>query len=511
MKRIDIGKICLFLFILMGLTIIAINYCLGYFYISGLLFLMSLVFLVLILAVAKHEWGSAKFDIFQPIIFTGFLFFFPNFVIKTWTIIWVNEEGPMIKNLWDPDFSISLALFVGVISYGCLIFGYYFCPVQKWAQRQFLKFKFRIINIKLITLPSLLLFFIGIFSSYYLITTGQGLGYSDVEKVSPFMHLFQQISKFNLYAFFIFLYCYFIIRGREASWKIHLAFMLVCQLILGFFIGSRGYLFLTGLVAIAAMQYSGYLRGSLFRTLKGGTFLLILLFLGIVFVTPFREIKYKLIGFDRPYSLEESFLIYKEVTKSENISSFGDAITYLWELATDRANNMTSLATVLERADKVKDLEVAYGIDKNMLWEFIWGLVPRFLYPDKPIMSDFAVKFGIIYHDNPIYMRSWSNPTIIGDLYRNAGYLGIILGMIFLGMFLRVIYVCLAEHARNPLSFMVYVFSIININFEGTYIGIFHGLIRLWIIMLIFSKIFGLMTRSRGTISKSSPVNQIGP
>jgi hypothetical protein len=165
---------------------------------------------------------------------------------------------------------------------------------------------------------------------------------------------------------------------------------------------------------------------------------------------------------------------------------------------------MTSLAAVLERADKVKDLEVAYGIDKNMLREFLWGLAPRFLYPTKPIMSDFAVKFGIIYHDNPPYMRSWSNVTIMGDLYRNAGYPGIILGMVFLGMFLRGIYTILVEHSHNPLTYMAYFFSIMTMNYEGNYIGIFHGLIRLWIMIWVFSKTLSLISGFRPLYKSAS-------
>ena len=455
--------------------------------------LLSLLFSMAISAVAYHEKTRGRFDLFHPILFSGFLFFFPNFVLKTWIIILSDAEEPIITKLWNPDHSILLALIVGLVAYGCLILGYYRCPFKDWARRQLLKFKSQFFSFKTIPLPSMVLFLTGIGCSYYLLATGQGVGYTDVQEVGPFMNVLQHISKFNLYALFIFLYAYLLVPGGNLAWKMEIAFIISCQFTLGFIIGSRGYLFLTGLVVTAAMQYSGYFKVKPTRVLKVGGLLVLLLFLGMIFVTSFRQIKYKYIGFDQPYSMKESWFVYREAIRSENINNLSQALTYFGELITVRLNNMTSLASVLERADKVKDIEIAYGINSNMLQEFLWGLVPRFLYPNKPILSDFALKFGIIYRDNPVSMRSWSNPTIIGDLYRNARYPGIIIGMIFLGMFLRLMYIALVERVKNLFSFMAFTFSILNMNLEGTFIGVFHGLIRLWIMMAVFYTAFLLI------------------
>jgi hypothetical protein len=269
--------------------------------------------------------------------------------------------------------------------------------------------------------------------------------------------------------------------------------MIFFQLVLGFLIGSRGYLFLNGLVALAAMNYTGYLRERPRRIIWGSCIIVVLLMVGIIFVTPFRELKIARVGFDRPAGLGEAADIYQDIGATRKSEDVAQTLTNFWDLVTQRANNMESLALVLERADKVQHLERAYGIDNNMLYDFTWGLVPRFLYPDKPIMSEFAVKFGHIYHDLPASMRSWSNPTIMGDLYRNVGYPGLILGMFILGIFLRLMYVALVENNRYPVFFVAFFFSVMGMNFEGTYVGLFHGLIRLWVMLAVFGGLLSLL------------------
>jgi hypothetical protein len=453
---------------------------------TGLPLALSLTLLALVASVAYRDYAAGKFDLFQPVLWKGLLFFVPNFVLKTWHIIFFGPDKEWLNKIDHWDYFFSFSLLTGLLAYLVMALGYYWFPCRRQIMGLLFKFKGRPLNPWGLKWPTFLLFLLGVAASYFLLRTGT-LGYTDFRESGPITHIIQQFSKYNLYALFIFLWAWLGIRApRGFSWLALLACMAFCQLVLGFLIGSRGYLFLNGLAVLAVLYYRGWLRGRFSRLVCSASLVAFLLVLGFVFATPFREVKYKLVGFDQPYGLGEAMTIYQGIIKSQEIGVKPETIIYFQYLLFKRANNMESLAVVLERADKVQHLEAAYGIRYNMAKEFFWGLVPRFVYPAKPILSEFAVEFGHLYHDLPPFMRSWSNPTIMGDLFRNLGYAGILAGMFILGFFLRWLYVVLVEHNRNPLLLMVYFFSLMNLNFEGTYIGLYHGVLRLWVMLALF-------------------------
>jgi len=409
---------------------------------TGVPLTLSVILLVLVAGVAYRDYAAGTFDLFQPVLWKGLLFFIPSFVLKTWHILWLGPDPAWLRkfNDWDGAFNLSLA--TGVLSYLCLALGYYVFPFRRRSRQFLASFKSRALNAWVLKWPLFVLFVTGVAASFYLLRTG-GLGYTDFRESGAFTHVIQHISKYNLYALFIFLWALMVSRSYgEPSWVTLLVVMACCP---------------------------------------------ILLVVGVIFVTPFREVKMRHIGFDRPAGMREAMAIYRDIAADRAREGPGQSLKCFLELITGRANNMESLAIVLERADQVQHLERAYGIANNMWDDFLWGLVPRFLYPQKPNTSLFSVKFGHIYHDLPPNMSSMSNPTIMGDLYRNLGYAGILVGMMVLGIFLRWLYIVLVEDNRNPLLFAVYFFTIMGMNFEGTYIGLYHALVRLWVMLGLFS------------------------
>lgn len=453
---------------------------------TGLPFLFSSMLLALIILVFYSEKNNGKVDLFQPILCMGLFFFLPNFVIKAWYVIFIESENPMLRKLINRDYYFTYCLFTAFLAYLCMIIGYYTFPFKNQFGSIWLRYKIIKNNYSNLKWPCFILFCIGMLVTLYLLTKGRA-GYVEIYGSGPFEQILLLISKYNYYAIFIFIFCYIMVRtNSDFSWKMLLAIILLCQLMLGFIAGSRSSLFLIGIIILAAMQYTNYDRLYSKKIILPALFIGILLFSGIFFVTQYREIKSEKMHISSPVTIINSIDLYKAVLskEGEGYSSIGQ---YVFEILAGRMNNMESLALVLERAPNVKHLERAYGIEDNITNEFLWGLVPRFIYPEKPILTEFAIKFGIIYHDNPKSSRGMSNPTIIGDLYRNFGYLGIIIGMLVFGIFLRGMHLVLMEHNQNLLFYMSYLFSVIQINFESTFMGFFHSMIRLWIMFALFS------------------------
>jgi hypothetical protein len=88
-------------------------------------------------------------------------------------------------------------------------------------------------------------------------------------------------------------------------------------------------------------------------------------------------------------------------------------------------------------------------------------VIPRALWPEKPNLDD-AGRFTQTYNQAPSSVRSATQITEIGDLYRNFGYVGVVVGMLCVG--LAVGGAARAyQHYRSPRADLVYVYAAMTI------------------------------------------------
>lgn len=87
--------------------------------------------------------------------------------------------------------------------------------------------------------------------------------------------------------------------------------------------------------------------------------------------------------------------------------------------------------------------------------------VPRVVWPEKPVLND-AAQFTQTYRQAPSEIRSSTQLTQIGDLYRNFGSLGVVIGLFLVGL---VVAGLTALHRRlaSPRSELVYLFAIVTV------------------------------------------------
>jgi hypothetical protein len=288
---------------------------------------------------------------------------------------------------------------------------------------------------------------------------------------------------------------------EHRRWRF-LAFTLSTVSMIGsLFTGARAGLFSTFVIIIAASALARYGKPSIWRLGKYMPIAAMLLLVGIVFISEYRDIRLNYAS-DTYVSPGETFGLFMETASSVANGKagrlFSEATDRFWE----RLNAIELLAVTLGRAEELQAFEKDYGMTNNIVNEVVWAFIPRPLWPAKPTQSgDFGLMFNGLYTNSTYY--TWSGPTIFGDLYRNYGIMGIVIGSIILGIYLRAIYEGLIKkRIHNGFAAMSYLFLLQTINYESTYAGFVSGGVRIVFLILVMSLInricYGRVKRSVG-------------
>ncbi|MEX5637537.1 hypothetical protein [Parafrankia sp. FMc2] len=112
---------------------------------------------------------------------------------------------------------------------------------------------------------------------------------------------------------------------------------------------------------------------------------------------------------------------------AKTITDSGDYLLY-------RVSSIDSLAVTLQRTPDI----IGYRSSWELLQMPMFGAIPRFVWPDKPVLQD-AYTFNHDYYsmDRSIYTSAAILPQ--GDLYRYGGLLPLAIGMMLFGVFARLV------------------------------------------------------------------------
>lgn len=137
---------------------------------------------------------------------------------------------------------------------------------------------------------------------------------------------------------------------------------------------------------------------------------------------------------------------------------------------------------VFNKTDKFE-----YG--RSFLDIFISLGPPRFIWKDKPIIAgrgnEFGRQVGVL--DSKDYTTS-VGPGIVGDLYMNFGFIGIIAGMFFFGIIFRFIYdlfIKYSGHSSAGIMFYVIIWIQIIKGVEDWIAPVWAGLVKILVILII--------------------------
>jgi hypothetical protein len=221
---------------------------------------------------------------------------------------------------------------------------------------------------------------------------------------------------------------------------------------------------------LASFLYSG--RKIIFKHYVGfGFALAVMLMAGMIYGTTFRSVRetQQIVSFDEyAATVPQTF---GRILEQDPVRVFAEGLA---TLAT-RVELVSSVAVVVSNYEMLAPYEEELGIANNIMVETFTFFIPRIIWSDKPVSIEPA-KYAELYFN---YSENSFSMTPIGDLIRNFGPVGIPIGMILLGGFLRVIHISLlGKQQFSYWRISLYFLLITAVSYDGTFGGILPTLFK---------------------------------
>lgn len=439
---------------------------------NGLMFLLPWVCAAILVIIAPSVvlYFAGKFDLFNPLVFAAWSYFLPAFGVGGLLLTFGLSRPYFMHLIENPEYDLPLTYVYIALGYVGMSVGFIIPGAKRageWISRKgFPKFDWKP---EQVLLPSVLLLFAGTFFYYFAWLAGT-VGYRLYDASDPFNSVTFFLQTVSLEA--TMLLWLFVFKSTKLKLFDFISLVLLMGLITirMMLAGNKGTLIMFVIVIFSAFVYSG--RKFMFRhAVTFGVVGMIAMFVGVVYGTTFRNQK----GGEDRTSLTE-YLSYVDKTlfvlSTRNpFEIFGDGI----QSVADRIETGSSLAVVVANYEKLQPYEAAYGLDNN-IWRYTWtAFIPRFMWNDKPLISDARAYSDLYfnYGDNSFAI------TPMGDLLRNYGPWGVPLGMMLLGFFMRIVYVALIENQPPNIGrAAMYYMMIYGISFESFYGTILPSVLR---------------------------------
>ena len=130
-------------------------------------------------------------------------------------------------------------------------------------------------------------------------------------------------------------------------------------------------------------------------------------------------------------------------------------------------DNKQQYALLIRSANVAQLTNVVRLVNQNGLYygkasaPLVMALIPRMLWPDKPLIrlgAWFALEIGQAYQNETGYINNSINMTVMGELYLDFGWIGVIIGSLLLGVFIALLWNS-TEFYLSPYNLMGTVFG----------------------------------------------------
>ena len=444
----------------------------GYYYLVPWCFATG----VLLLSPIVYQFVRGNFDPFHPLVFASWSYFFPGFAIGGFVLALGFSQPYYLSFVLDERANLPLTFvyvmlgFAGLIAGFIIPFGGRFgkaiaakMPAWDWKSEQVIK-------------PGLILLAIGVV--YTIIAFALGiLGYQKVAEIGRFDGLIMVLSSFWYEASFLLWVAIF--RSKKLNfihWAV-IAVLMVTSLSRAAFQGNRGSLVSLFILVAFAYGCSGKKIGPK-QIAMGGLLVTLALIIGMIYGTTFRSIKTT----EERMDMDKYAGVIGETVNSIADQSVFSNIGAGFESLGARLDSITPLAVVVSNYEKLAPYEEAYGISNNIWNETVVFIIPRFIWPEKPVPTP-PEKYADLYFNFP---NNSFTLTPMGDLLRNFGPWGVPLGMILIGFILRIIFAALIQGQvfsfwRSTMYFML----ITSVSYEGTFGLIVPTLVKIGVISIL--------------------------
>jgi oligosaccharide repeat unit polymerase len=401
-----------------------------------------------------------KFSFADPIVFGTWAYFFPAFVVGGLFFSTGWSQPYYLAYVQDVPYNLPLTIGLVALGFAGLSLGYFLpigARIGAWIEHYLPQANFKpskyvgpgIVLLALGILNTILAFILGVF------------GYQKADQISSYDGLIYFTTLFWMEASFLLWYLIFRKTQNILVNGVLIVLLIATAVSRALFAGNRGSAIQIFIVISLAYILSG--RELKFRqTLISGMILTILVIAGMIYGTTFRNIK----GGES----QQSFDQYSE-NVGRTLDQIGkdnsvETLQYGLQSLTERLDGLTTLSVVVSNYEQLAPYEEAYELDNNIWKDMTIYLVPRIIWKEKPPATD-ARKYSDLY-----FNQSDTSFVItpMGDLLRNFGVIGIPIGMLFIGLFLRIFYRALIEEQpRSIWRSTLYFMLLTSVAYEGFY------------------------------------------
>jgi hypothetical protein len=453
---------------------------------------------VCVLAPSAYLLYRNKFDLFHPLVFAAWSYVFPAYVLGGVIIAFGGVNPYFLTFVEDPEYNLPLTLVYIAIGFLGLTAGF-FLPIGKFVaeviEPRLPKWKWQP---EQVWLPGILLLLGGV--AFNLLGFVQGLlGFQRNIEVNIFDGLLFFLLTLLTEGTVLLWLAIFAVKQKTAIFYLVLVLLVLFVPLRMALLGSRSSLVLSLFPIALAYVYSGRklrLRTGLVFAAGG----LLAVIIGVTYGTTFRSIK----GSEARMSAGNYI---GQVIATIEFLSVEDPVIVAQQSAqslADRVENLSSVAVVVANYEKLAPFEASYGLENNIINDIYTSFIPRFVWNEKPPTSDARAYSDLYfnYGDNSFAISPFA------DLLRNFGPIGIPIGMLILGIYLRFIYAGLIDTPNPAMWKKVAYFSLLTIvSYESFYATIFPSVIRLFFVLgisLALANLFTTGKTSRFTASRAS-------
>ena len=402
--------------------------------------------------------SKKQFNLFHPLTFAAWSYFIPMFVVGGLILASGISEPFFMSLISDAHYNLPLTMVYVSLSYLGLSVGFFFpfsdkigikvgelLPTWEWQTNQ-------------IALPAFGLLLIGLTNNVLAYLIGV-LGFQRAEEIGSYDGTLFLLTLLWLEASF--LLCLWIFKSPQLNVNHYfvIAFLIVVTLSKAAFQGNRGSLLQIFFLITMAFVFSG--RKITFKhSVYGSVLLVFVLLFGMIYGTTFRTIKQS----EEKVSIEQYSEYVFTAIGTVYEQDFDANLQQGLNAIAERLESVSSLAVLVATYEQQQPYEESYGLDNNIIKDNLVFFIPRLFWQDKPVAS-------VPHNYSDLYFNYRENSfavTPMGDLLRNFGPIGVPLGMMLLGLILRIIYTSLIEVKINSLwRIVMYYMLLTTVSYEG--------------------------------------------
>lgn len=431
----------------------------------------------IIIAPTYYEYRKGRFDLFHPLTFAAWSYLFPAFTVGGLVLAFGFNQPYFLSFIDYPEYTLPLTL--GYISLGfvSLCAGFYLpisiraanyvdsrLPVWEWGYPG-------------VWVGGVLLLLMGFGLNIVGFISGL-LGFQRVDKTGAFDALIVFLALFFLEGTILLWIAFFGRREGKPLASYLLLVVLIALIPVRFlFLGSRAELVSAMMIIAVAYQFSGR-KVTRKHVFVFGSLLVVALAVGVIWATTFRNVKGSEARISSGDYVGQMVATADYLTRTDVDTVARDNFGALLE----RIETVSQVAVVVSNYEKLAPYEEAYGIKDNIVNDAMTSLAPRFLWAEKPPLSD-PRAYGDLYFN---YSDNSFAMTPFADLLRNFGPLGVIGGMLLVGLYLRIIYSSLVLTERPSMwKKMAYLPLLTVISYEAFFSIFIPSILRVLFVVVI--------------------------